>query len=140
MDPRKEIRMRIRTLMALVLVAGSLAAQTVPQEKPAAPPAKPVSVGGVWELTTQTPQGDMTADATFVQENDKIKFSMAGPQGFEMVGEGTVKGPEVEWTVTISMAQGEFALTYKGKVEGETMTGEVIAGDFGTFPFTAKKK
>ena len=132
--------MRFRYILALILVAGSLAAQTAPQAKPAAP-AKPVDVAGVWEMTLQgTPQGDMTADATFVQDNDKIKFTSAGPGGFEMTGEGTVKGQDLEWTVTISTPQGEFALTYKGKVEGETMTGEVIAGDFGSFPFTAKKK
>ena len=131
--------MRFRHLLAIILVAGSLAAQTAPPAKPAAP-AKPADVGGVWEMTTQTPQGDMTADATFVQENDKIKFTMAGPQGFEMAGEGTVKGQDVEWTVTISTPQGDFALVYKGKVEGETMTGDVQAGDFGSFPFTAKKK
>jgi hypothetical protein len=128
--------MRFRTWLAVIIAlgaVGALAAQDAP--------AKPANVAGVWELTTQgTPQGDMTADATFVQEGDKIKFTMAGPQGFEMTGEGTVKGQEIEWTVVISMPQGDFALTYKGKVDGETMTGEVQAGDFGTFPFTAKKK
>ncbi len=132
--------MRFRYILALILVAGSLAAQTAPQANPAAP-AKPVDVAGVWEMTLQgTPQGDMTSDATFVQENDKVKFTSAGPGGFEMTGEGTIKGQELEWTVTISTPQGDFMLTYKGKVDGETMTGDVQAGDFGTFPFTAKKK
>jgi len=132
--------MRFRYILALILVAGSLAAQAAPQAKPAAP-AKPVDVAGVWEMTLQgTPQGDMTSDATFVQENDKVKFTSAGPGGFEMTGEGTIKGQELEWTVTISTPQGDFMLTYKGKVDGETMTGDVQAGDFGTFPFTAKKK
>jgi hypothetical protein len=131
--------MRFRYILALILVAGSLAAQTAPPAKRAAP-AKPIDVAGVWEMTTQSPQGDMTADATFVQDNDKIKFTMSGPGGFDMAGEGTVKGQDLEWTVTISTPQGEFALTYKGKVDGETMTGDVQAGDFGTFPFTAKKK
>jgi hypothetical protein len=65
---------------------------------------------------------------------------MSGPGGFEMSGEGTVKGSDLEWNVTISMPQGDFVLTYKGKADGETMTGEVQAGDFGAFPFTAKKK
>lgn len=126
--------MRFRNILALILLAAPLAAQTAPQ-------AKPVNVAGVWELTIQgTPQGDMTGDATFVQDGDKIKFTMAGPGGFEMTGEGMVKGQDLEWAVTISMSQGEFALTYKAKVEGDTMTGECIAGDFGTFPLTAKKK
>ena len=103
---------------------------------------KPAAIGGVWEMTTQTPQGDMTSDATFVQEGEKIKFTAAGFQGMEMTGEGTVKGQDVEWTVTISAPMGDFVLTYKGKVEadGQTMSGEVQAGDFGAFPWTAKKK
>ncbi len=126
--------MRFRYLLAMILAVGALSAQTVP-------PAKPAAIGGVWEMTTQgTPQGDMTADVTFVQEGDKIKVTMAGPQGFEMAGEGTVKVQDVEWALVISTPQGDFTLTYKGKVDGETMSGEVQAGDFGAFPWTAKKK
>jgi hypothetical protein len=126
--------MRAHTLLIVaVLALGALSAQTVA-------PAKPVDIGGIWEMTMQTPQGDMTADATFVQENDKFKFNMPGPQGMELAGEGTVKGQELEWTVLLSGGMGEITLTYKAKVEGDTMTGEVQAGDFGAFPFTAKKK
>jgi hypothetical protein len=126
------MRMRFRYLLTVVLALGALSAQNVP--------VKTADVAGVWEMTTQTPQGDMTADATFVQEKETIKFTMTGFQGTEMAGEGTVKGQDVEWTVTISAPMGEFVLTYKGKVDGETMSGEVQAGDFGTFPWTAKKK
>jgi hypothetical protein len=127
------MRFRIQLMMMTVLAAGMLSAQE-------APAPKPVNVGGVWEVTMQTPQGDMTADATFVQENDKFKFTMPGPQGMELAGEGTVKGQELEWAVLLSGGMGEMTLTYKAKVEGDTMTGEVQAGDFGAFPFTAKKK
>ncbi len=125
--------MRFCCLLTIILAVGALSAQTVP--------GKPADIGGTWEMTTSgTPQGDMTADLTIVQEGDKIKTTMAGPQGFEMTGEGTVKGQEVEWAVVISTPQGDFTLTYKGKVDGETMSGEVLAGDFGSFPWTAKKK
>ncbi|HCS46766.1 MAG TPA: hypothetical protein DIW61_00325 [Candidatus Aminicenantes bacterium] len=58
----------------------------------------------------------------------------------EFAGEGTIKGQELEWAVLLSGGMGEITLTYKAKVDGETMTGEVQAGDFGAFPFTAKKK
>jgi hypothetical protein len=124
--------MRFRYLLIAALAASALAAQDVP--------AKPAEIGGVWEVTMQTPQSDMTADATFVQEGDKFKFTMPGPQGMEMAGEGTIKGNELEWAVVISGGMGEFTLTYKAKVEGDAMTGEVQAGDYGSFPFTAKKK
>lgn len=82
----------------------------------------------------------MAADATFVQESDKFKFNMPGPMGMEMAGEGRIKGDELEWAVVISGGMGEFTLTFKAKVVGETMTGEAQAGDFGVLPFTAKKK
>jgi hypothetical protein len=128
--------MRLRILLTVVLAlgaAGFLLAQDAP--------VKPANIAGVWEMTTQgTPQGDMTSEATFVQEGEKIKYTAAGFQGMEMTGEGTVKGQDVEWTVVISTPQGDFSLTYKGKVDGEIMTGEVQAGDFGAFPWTAKKK
>ena len=102
--------------------------------------ATSVDINGVWEMTIQTPQGEMTADATFVQDKDAIKFTMPGPQGMEMKGEGMVKDKDVEWTVTISGGMGEFVLVFKGKVDGETMSGEVQAGDFGSSPWSAKKK
>jgi len=125
--------MRFRTMLMLILAVGALSAQTAP--------VKTANIAGVWELTTQnTPQGDMTADVTFVQDKEALKVSMAGMGGMEMTGEGKVTGQSVEWTLAISTPQGDFALTYKGKVDGETMSGEVQAGDFGSFPWTAKKK
>lgn len=124
--------MRLRGLTIGVLVLGLLAALAFATAA--------VDINGVWEMTIQTPQGEMTADATFVQDKDAIKFTMPGPQGMEMKGEGTVKDKDVEWTVTVSGGMGEFVLVFKGKVDGETMSGEVQMGDFGTAPWTAKKK
>ncbi|MBN2265698.1 MAG: hypothetical protein JW775_07795 [Candidatus Aminicenantes bacterium] len=127
--------MRLRILLTLLLAvgaAGALAAQDAP--------AKPSDVAGVWEMTIQTPQGDMPSDATFAQEGDKIRFTMPGFQGMEMMGEGTITGQELEWTVILSTSQGDFMLVFKGKVEGDMRSGEVQAGDFGAFPWTAKKK
>jgi hypothetical protein len=99
-----------------------------------------VDLNGVWELTLQTPQGDRTMDATVTQEKEVIKVAMTGPQGIEMKGEGTIKENDVEWTMVVSAQMGEFVLAFKGKVDGETMSGEVQMGDFGAAPWSAKKK
>ncbi len=98
------------------------------------------NVAGVWEMTFQGPQGDMTSDITFTQEGKVIKASMVGPQGMEMAGEGTLEENDIQWTFTISTPNGDFVLIYKGKVAGEEMEGTIEAGDFGTFTWTAKKK
>jgi hypothetical protein len=99
-----------------------------------------VDISGVWEMTLQTPQGDRTMDATVTQEKEIIKVAMTGPQGIEMKGEGTIKENDVEWTMVVSAQMGEFVLAFKGKVDGETMSGEVQMGDFGAAPWSAKKK
>ncbi len=117
---------------AVVLFAAATAA--------AVPQAKVPSVAGIWEMTVQSPQGDMTTDITFTQEKNTIQASMIGPQGMELSGKGALKDNEIQWTFTISWSNGDFVLTYKGKVEGEVMTGEVDTGDYGAFPWTAKKK
>jgi hypothetical protein len=122
-----------KTIALLFLVLGFAAAGF------AQAPAKPADVAGVWELTMQTPQGEMTRDATFTQEKDAIKVTMEGPMG-EMKGEGTVKENEIQWTMTISTPNGDFALVFKAKIDGETMSGEIQMGDFGTSTFSAKKK
>lgn len=99
-----------------------------------------VDVTGVWEMTIQIPQGDQTVEATFTQEGEKLKVSMEGPQGYPLEGEGTVKANAVEWAFFISSPMGEFMLFFTGKVDGETMSGEVQMGDFGAAGWSAKKK
>jgi hypothetical protein len=123
-------------ILSVALPAG-LAAQT--QEKPKEPP-KEISVSGSWDMTIQTPQGERPTTVTFTQEKEAVKVSMTGPEGMTINGEGTIKESAIQWTLTISGPNGDFTLFFKGKVEGESMTGELQMGDFGTATWSAKKK
>ncbi|MHB8094326.1 MAG: hypothetical protein ACYDH0_05225 [Candidatus Aminicenantales bacterium] len=99
----------------------------------------PANVGGKWEITTQTPQGDMVSDITFVQEGDKLTVNMVSDFG-EMSGTGSVKGNEVEWTLVFQGPEGEFRIVHHGKVEGDAMSGQAEAGEFGTLEWKAVRK
>jgi len=102
--------------------------------------AEEVNVTGDWEMTFTTPRGDeMTRDIHFEQEGEKLTVTMQGRRG-EVTAEGTVKGSEIEWTITRSTPRGEFTMTYTGKIEGDTMSGEVQMADFGSSEWKAKKK
>ena len=116
----------ILTFCILVLLAVSLSAQEV-------------NVTGDWEMTITTPRGERTQDVHFEQEGEKLTVTMQGRRG-EVKGEGTVKGNEIEWTITRPTPRGEFTMTYTGKIEGDTMSGEVQMGDFGSGEWKAKKK
>ncbi len=126
----KNINTTVIVGLAVVVLAGILSAQEAP---------KPADLSGVWEVTLQTPQGEMKVDTAFEQTGEVIKVTMTSPMG-ETKGEGKVKGNEADWTLTVSTPGGEFQLIFKAKIDGDKMAGEVQMGDFGTSAFTAVKK
>jgi hypothetical protein len=97
-------------------------------------------VSGEWEMTISSPRGDRTSVMTIEQDGDKITVTMEGFRGNEMIGEGTVSGEDIEWTVTMDTQRGEFSITYKGTVSGDTMSGEAQMGNRGSMEWSAKKK
>jgi hypothetical protein len=98
-----------------------------------------VDVSGEWDLTVTTPRGEMTSTAKFVQDGEKLAVTVTSPRG-EATGTGTIKGADIEWTITRETPRGQFTVTYKGKVEGNTMKGQAQMGDFGTSEWKATKK
>ena len=97
-------------------------------------------ISGTWAMTVQTPQGDWPSEISIEQDGEKIKVTMEGFQGDEMVGEGTFKENKAEWSVTVSTPQGDFTITYTGTLEENTLSGEAEMGDYGSMDWTAKKK
>ncbi|MBN1272735.1 MAG: hypothetical protein JXB26_10750 [Candidatus Aminicenantes bacterium] len=100
--------------------------------------AQDVNVTGDWELTIQTPRGERTQQAHFEQDGENLTVTMEGRQG-QIEAKGTVKGNKIEWSVTRETPRGEFTMTYTGTVEGDTMSGEVQMGDFGSGEWSAKR-
>lgn len=99
-----------------------------------------VDVTGDWEMTMVTPRGDeRTRTVHFEQDGEKITVTMEGRQGDEITGEGTIKGNEIEWTISRSTPRGDMTMAYKGSVDGDTMSGTVEMGDFGSFDWSAKR-
>ncbi len=98
-----------------------------------------VDVSGTWEMTSEGRQGPQTRDITIVQDGNKITVTMPGRQGDEITGEGTVDGNKIEWSITRARQGNEFTMTYKGTVDGDTMSGTVTVMDR-EMEWTAKKK
>jgi hypothetical protein len=84
--------------------------------------------------------GERVMDATFEQKDEVLKVSWTGAQGTEMKGRGTVKGQDIEWMTAVSMPGGDLELHFKGKIEGDKMSGEILMGDAGTATWSAKRK
>jgi hypothetical protein len=116
-------------LIVLALASGLALAETT----------KPADVNGHWDLTVTTPRGERTSTLAIVQDGEKLKVTMTSPRG-ETTGEGTIKGSDIEWTVTRTTPQGEMTSVYQGKVQGDSMSGDVKFGTMGSGTWKAVRQ
>jgi len=85
-----------------------------------------------------TPQGNQTVGLSLSLAADKVSGELSSPMGAVPVT-GTATGNDVALSAELAI-QGmnlEFGIT--GKVDGDTIAGNVKVGDFGEFPFTGKR-
>jgi len=102
--------------------------------------AQTANVSGEWDMTIQTPRGEMSLTTKFTQDGEKLTVSMVGPRGGEANGEGTIQGTAIQWSVTRTGPEGNsFTVTYKGTVEGTSMSG-TAENPRGTVNWKATKK
>jgi hypothetical protein len=120
--------------LAAVLVAVAVALVPV-----AAQNAKKIDITGTWEMTVESPQGQMVITATYKQEGETLTGKHVSEMG-ETPLKGTVKGADIEYTVTLDMGGQVMSIVHKAKVDGDTIKGSADIEGMGSIPFTAKRK
>jgi len=124
----------------LVVAAAVLAlAVAVPVQSQDAPKDQKIDITGTWEMTVESPQGSMVVTATYKQDGEKLTGSHLSEMG-EAPLTGTVKGNEIEYTITIDAGGQGFSIVHKGKVDGDTIKGTADLGGMGTMNWAAKRK
>ncbi len=120
--------------LAAVLVAVAVALVPV-----AAQDAKKIDITGTWEMTVESPQGQMVITANYKQAGETLTGTHVSEMG-EASLKGTVKGADIEYTLTLDMGGEQMSIVHKAKVEGDTIKGSADIGGMGTITFTAKRK
>lgn len=111
------------------------------RDRARAAPGATADVGGTWRITTNSPQGISEAVLTVTQEGASFSGTMTSDMlGSSPVTDGQVRGPQARWSIRLSFGGQDFVLGYSGQVNGTRMSGNVTAGDFGTFTFTGEKQ
>jgi len=124
----------------IVVVAALALAAAVPVLAQDQQKEKPVDVTGSWEVSVESPQGTVTLTATYKQDGEQLTgVQVGGPMGEEHL-EGTVKGKEIAYKITIDVQGQQFTLAYTGKIDGDAITGTVDFGGMGSSTWTAKRK
>jgi autotransporter translocation and assembly factor TamB len=126
----------MKRLFLLVLGVALAVAPVVAQN--AAKP-KAVDITGSWDMTVESPQGTMVITANFKQDGEMLTGTHISEMG-EAPLKGTVKGADVEYTLTLDMGGQQMSIVHKAKVDGDTMRGSADIEGMGTIAFTAKRK
>ena len=96
-------------------------------------------VSGTWDLTVETQQGTATPSVTLVQSGEKLSGNYHGRMGDSKV-EGTVRGSDIQFTVTLRFQDQAHMISYSGTVAGDTMKGTVQFGDRGSGTWSGKRR
>ena len=102
-------------------------------------PAAADDVSGKWKLTSKSPRGERVSEIVLAQDGEKLNVTSKDREGNDVKSEGTVKGPEITWTIKRQGPQGEMVIVYKGKIDGKTMAGTSEFGQMGTGEWKAEK-
>lgn len=84
---------------------------------------------GKWNWKQRRGQNEVTQNAEFKQDGEKLTgFVLGGPNGDVKteIKEGTVKGSDVSFVVERERNGQTFKMTFKGKIDGDTIKGNRI--------------
>jgi hypothetical protein len=96
-------------------------------------------VDGAYECVTKTPMGDQKS--VFHVQSDGATFTgkQEGAMGTLDVIDGTVEGNVLSWKMDMKVPM-PMTLECTATVDGDSITGDIKAGAFGTMPMTGTRK
>ncbi|WP_188056159.1 MULTISPECIES: hypothetical protein [unclassified Sphingosinithalassobacter] len=97
------------------------------------------NVDGTWETVTKSPMGDQKATLTVNSSGDTFTGTFSGGMGTTDIKDGTVAGDTIKFKVDVTVPM-PMTLDCEATVDGDTLSGTVKAGAFGSFPLTGVRQ
>lgn len=98
-----------------------------------------MSVAGTYECVTKTPMGDQKSEFNIVVDGDSFSGTNTGAMGSMELENGKVDGNKLTWSMKMTVPM-PMTLEGEATVDGDTITGAVKAGAFGSFPMSGTRK
>lgn len=95
-------------------------------------------IDGSWDTVTKTPLGEQQATLTIRQEGSGFTGTYSGAMGSVDIENGQVEGDTLRWKVSVTVPM-PLTLDCTARIEGDTITGDVGAGAFGSFLMTGTR-
>lgn len=97
-----------------------------------------MSVAGTYNVTVKSPMGDQAGTFTVTVDGDSFTGSLVGGLGSMDAQNGKVNGNTITWTMDMKVPM-PMTLECEATIDGDTLTGGVKAGAFGTMPLSGTR-
>lgn len=97
-----------------------------------------MSAAGTWNITTNTPMGAQKGVLTLEVDGNNLTGNMSGAQGSIDLENGQVDGDSVSWHAKITQPM-PMTLEFSGTIDGDSISGSVKLGAFGTATFSGER-
>ncbi len=98
-----------------------------------------MSVEGAYDCVTKSPMGDQQSVLTVNVDGDTFTGTNAGAMGALDIEDGKVDGNKLTWKMQMKVPM-PMELNCEAVVDGDTLTGTVNAGAFGSMAMTGVRK
>ena len=93
-----------------------------------------MSADGNWKITINSPMGAQEVNATITTSGDTFTGTTSGRMGEQTI-EGKVAGDTLTWSAAITQPM-PMTLEFTATVAGDSMSGNVKLGAFGSAPLS----
>ena len=95
-----------------------------------------MAVDGTWRLTVNTPMGTQESTLVIAASGGALTGTQSAGSGEgRPIDEGTVEGNDIAWKSSINRPM-PMTLAFSGTIEGDTISGSVKLGMFGSASFS----
>ncbi len=98
-----------------------------------------MSVAGTYDCVTKSPMGDQKSKFTVTVDGDTFTGENAGSMGTMAVKDGKVAGNTLTWKMDMTVPM-PMTLEAEATIDGDTLTGSVKAGAFGSMPMSGTRE
>jgi len=98
-----------------------------------------MAVDGTYNINLETPMGNRPGKLTLKTDGGSLSGTFAAEGAENTFTDGTVSGEEIAFMAQVSTPMGQITLNFKGTVSGDAISGQVQAGEFGSFPFNGTR-
>jgi hypothetical protein len=97
------------------------------------------AVDGDWDVTIKSPMGDQKSVFTVTSNGGSFSGKVVGTLGSMDVKDGSVDGNSLTWKMDMTEPM-KMTIEGTATVDGDTISGQVKAGDFGLLPLNGCRK